>query len=72
MKMMHMDKKYMVPVWIKPLLTLEEASALTGIGINKMRDITNEHDDLVLYNGSKRLIKREKLISYLLSIDYSI
>lgn len=62
----------MVPVWIKPLLTLEEASALTGIGINKMRDITNEHDDLVLYNGSKRLIKREKLISYLLSIDYSI
>lgn len=70
--MMHMDKKYMVPVWIKPLLTLEEASALTGIGINKMRDITNEHDDLVLYNGSKRLIKREKLISYLLSIDYSI
>lgn len=70
--MMHMDKKYMVPVWIKPLLTLEEASALTGIGINKMRDITNEHDDLVLYNGSKRLIKREKLINYLLSIDYSI
>ena len=62
----------MVPVWIKPLLTLEEASALTGIGINKMRDITNEHDDLVLYNGSKRLIKREKLINYLLSIDYSI
>lgn len=72
MKMMHMDKKYMVPVWIKPLLTLEEASALTGIGINKMRDITNENDDLVLYNGSKRLIKREKLIDYLLSIDYSI
>lgn len=72
MKMMHMDKKYMVPVWIKPLLTLEEASALTGIGINKMRDITNENDDLVLYNGSKRLIKREKLINYLLSIDYSI
>ena len=70
--MMHMDKKYMVPVWIKPLLTLEEASVLTGIGINKMRDITNEHDDLVLYNGSKRLIKREKLINYLLSIDYSI
>lgn len=70
--MMHMDKKYMVPVWIKPLLTLEEASALTGIGINKMRDITNENDDLVLYNGSKRLIKREKLINYLLSIDYSI
>lgn len=62
----------MVPVWIKPLLTLEEASALTGIGINKMRDITNENDDLVLYNGSKRLIKREKLINYLLSIDYSI
>ena len=62
----------MVPVWIKPLLTLEEASALAGIGINKMRDITNEHDDLVLYNGSKHLIKREKLISYLLSIDYSI
>lgn len=69
---MHMDKKYMVPVWIKPLLTLEEASALTGIGINKMRDITNKNVDLILYIGSKRLIKREKLITYLLSIDYSI
>lgn len=31
-----------VPIWEKSNLTLEEAAAYSGIGINKLREITNE------------------------------
>ena len=55
-----------VPIWEKRNLTLEEAAAYSGIGINKLRDITNgEHCKLVLWVGSKRLIKRKLLDKYL-------
>lgn len=49
-----------VPIWEKANLTLEEASAYSGIGINKLREITNVKScDFVLWVGSKRLIKRK-------------
>ena len=55
-----------VPIWEKSNQTLEEAAAYSGIGINKLRDITNgEHCKLVLWVGSKRLIKRKLLDKYL-------
>lgn len=55
-----------VPIWEKSNLTLEEAAAYSGIGINKLRDITNgEHCKLVLWVGIKRLIKRKLLDKYL-------
>ena len=55
-----------VPIGEKSNLTLEEAAAYSGIGINKLRDITNgEHCKLVLWVGSKRLIKRKLLDKYL-------
>lgn len=55
-----------IPVWEKSNLTLEEAAAYSGIGINKLREITNEKDcPFVLWNGTKRLIKRKKLDEYL-------
>lgn len=44
-----------VPVWEKTTLTLEEAAAYTGIGENRLRDITNDEQNLVLWwepNGS--------------------
>ena len=51
--------KYEVPIWEKAALTLEEAAAYSNIGINRLRDITNdEHSKLVLWVGNKRLIKR--------------
>ena len=54
-----------VPVWEKSNLTLEEAAAYSGIGINKLRTITdNETCPFVLWVGSKRLIKRKKLDEY--------
>ena len=53
----------MVPVWEKANL---------GIGINKLRDLTNEEScPFVLWNGSKRLIKRKALEKYL-ETAYSI
>lgn len=61
-----------VPIWEKSNLTLEEASKYFGIGINKLRDLTNDENcNFVLWCGSKRLIKRKKLEEYL-SNTYSI
>lgn len=50
----------------KSNLTLEEASAYSGIGINKLRQLTNdERCEFVLWVGTKRLIKRRKLDEYM-------
>ncbi len=55
-----------VPIWEKSNLTLEEAAAYSGIGIGKLRTLTNnERCDFVLWIGTKRLIKRRKLDEYL-------
>lgn len=55
-----------VPIWEKSNLTLEEAAAYSGIGINKLREISNENNcPFVLWVGSKRLIKRKQLDRYL-------
>lgn len=61
-----------VPIWEKVLLTLEEAASYTGIGINKLREISNIEDcSFIIWNGSKRLFKRAKLEEYL-EKSYSI
>ena len=58
--------KYEVPIWEKSNLTLEEAAAYSGIGINKLREITNERGcNFVLFVGTKRLIKRRLLDAYI-------
>ena len=55
-----------VPIWEKSNLTLEEAAAYSGIGINKLREITNHRIcRFVLFVGTKRLIKRRLLDEYL-------
>lgn len=60
-----MNKKE-VPIWEKSNLTLEEAVAYSGIGINKLRDLSNREDcEFVLWVGSKRLIKRRLLDQFL-------
>ena len=60
------ERKSLVPIWEKSNLTLEEAAAYSGIGINKLREISNEENcDFVLWVGTKRLIKRKKLDRYL-------
>lgn len=55
-----------VPIWEKANLTLEEAAAYSGVGINKLRTISDgESCQFVLWIGRKRLIKRKKLDEYL-------
>ena len=61
-----------VPIWEKTLLTLKEAAAYSGIGINKLRELSNAKDcDFVIFVGSKRLIKRRQLDAFLAE-QYSI
>ena len=56
----------------KTLLTLEEAAAITGLGMQKLRDISNDEAcEFVLWNGSKRMFKRRRLEAYL-EAAYSI
>jgi len=58
--------KYEIPLWEKANLTIEEAAAYFGIGMNKLRELTeNERCPFVLYVGSKRLIKRRVFEQYL-------
>ncbi len=55
-----------VPLWHKHTLNLEEASAYFGIGQTKLKAISDsENCTFVLWNGTKRLFKREKLEEYL-------
>ena len=61
-----------IPVSDKALLTLEEAAKYFNIGINKLRLMTNgESCPYVVWNGSKRLIKRKPFEEYLYR-SYSI
>lgn len=61
-----------VPIWEKSNLTLEEAAAYSGIGINKLRDLTSEQNcQFVLWVGNKRLIKR-RLFDKFIEQEYSI
>ena len=67
-----MSQNNSVPVWQKAFLTLEEGAAYYGIGINKLRDLTNAEDcPYVLWVGRKRLIKRAAFEKYLETL-YSI
>ncbi len=67
--MAHSDK---VPIWEKANLSMEEAADYFGIGINKLRDMTNDQNcSYVLWNGSKRMIKR-KAFEKFLETAYSI
>ena len=64
--------KYEIPIWEKSNLTLEEAAAYSGIGINKLRDLSNEEGcKFVLWVGNKRLIKRKQLDQFT-EKEYSI
>jgi len=56
----------------KSLLTLEEAAGYFNIGVNKLRELTNDDNcPYVLWNGSKRLIKRKPFEEFLYN-SYSV
>ena len=53
------SKDYAVPLWEKANLTVYEAAAYSGIGADKLRELSDRED------GTKRLIKRKKLDEFL-------
>ena len=58
--------KQEIPIWEKSNLTLEETAAYFGIGINKLREMTDKKDcPYVLFIGRKRLIKLRQFEKYL-------
>lgn len=65
-------KEYNVPLWEKLTLTVEEAVAYSGIGRDKIKEISNEEGcKFVLWVGGKRMIKR-KLFEEFLNNTYSV
>ncbi len=67
-----MNNNNQIPIWEKSNLTLKEAAEYFGIGINRLKEITNDdYCEFVLWVGSRRMIKRkifEKYIEKLYSI----
>ncbi len=60
------EKREAVPVWERTLLTLEEAAAFTGIGINKLRTMSDDPScEYVVWVGNRRMLKRKKLEDFL-------
>lgn len=67
-----MGKTIEIPLDRKALLTVEEAAAVTGLGTGKLREISSDDRcDFVLWNGAKRMFKKDKLIAFLYN-SYSI
>lgn len=60
------QKRQIVPIWERVTITLEEAAAYTGIGVCKLREMSNEPGcDYVIWVGGRRLFKRRKLDEFL-------
>ena len=61
-----------IPIWEKSNLSLEEAASYSGIGINKLRELTNDRNyRFILWVVNKRLIKR-RLFDHYIEQEYSI
>lgn len=59
-------REYNVPIWHKAALTIEEAAAYSGIGVNKLRELISFEDcKFVLVIGGRKLIKREAFEQYI-------
>ena len=55
-----------VPLWERENLTLMEAAAYTGVGRDRLRELTNRDDcNFVLWRGNRKRYKRVKLVEYL-------
>lgn len=60
------------PIWEKNLLTMDEAVIYFNLGSSKIRALTSDEDcEFVVWNGTRRLIKRERFAEFLDS-QYSV
>lgn len=59
-------ERFSIPIWQKANLTVEEAAAYSGIGQNKIRELSDKNNcSFVLWVGTKRMIKRRQFDSYI-------
>ena len=66
------QSKKEIPIWQKKTLTVEEASAYSGIGMNTIRRLSDrDRCEFVLWVGTKRMIKRKEFDEFI-SKAYSI
>lgn len=63
-------EKLSIPIWKKITITPKEASAYTGIGLNKIYDLIQYNTDIILQIGNKKMIKRELFEKFLLEQKY--
>lgn len=64
-----MKEKIEAPIWQKLLLTIEETSAYSNIGRDKITEMTNfDTCDFVIYKGTHKLINRKKFEDYINNI----
>ena len=64
--MKYEDKIALVPIWEKATLSLEEATAYSGLGRDKLIELSDDPDcDFIIWVGRKRLYKRKKLETFL-------
>ena len=64
------NKRAEVPVWERAALTLEEAAAYSGIGINRLREVCDAPKcNFVFWVGNRRMIKRKKFDAFIESIE---
>ena len=68
---MEFDETKDIKLKDKPLLTVIEAVKYFGIGNSKMNDLSNKKEELVLWVGGRKLIKKDKMLEYLMK-EYSI
>lgn len=59
-------KKKETPIWEKELLTMSEANIYSGIGMNKLLELTERRGcKFVVWNGRTRIIIRERLDDFI-------
>ena len=70
--MFYGNREFDVRISEKPTLSLLEAAAYTGIGIQRLIRLSDAPNcDFVLFAGRKRMFKRTRLEEYLYS-QYSV
>jgi hypothetical protein len=63
---MRKPKKKETPIWEKELLTMSEANIYSGIGMNKLLELTESRGcKFVVWNGRTRIIIRERLDEFI-------
>ena len=60
------SKEKEVPIWEKCILTVTEAAEYSGIGINRLYELSSQPDcTFVIFIGRKRGIKRRQLDEFI-------